>query len=281
MKTISLPRGRHRLHVMPTSAGCERRDDSGYYWDGLKRGRLPFTVLQYSLAGTGYLNFEHRDYSLPAGTLMIVDIPGNHRYWAEAGQPWHFFWLATAGQEALRLQRMLQRAVGPAYRPAQGTVDALAGCCLSLLEGEARASGHASALVYHALMVLYDDVMGANGRDREGLDDKLQQVLDYIREHLDRPISVEALASLAGMSRAHFTRYFTTCRGQPPGEFIMHKRMRRASRLLAEQESSVREIARQCGFADANYFAKAFKRYFGITPTEFRTTGMYLSTTAN
>ncbi|HET7314178.1 MAG TPA: AraC family transcriptional regulator [Salinisphaera sp.] len=277
MKTVSLPRRRHRLHVMPTSTGCETRADAGYFWNGLKRGRMPFTVLQYTMSGVGFLNYEHREYRLEPGSLMIVTIPNNHRYWAAPGRPWQFFWLSMTGQEALRLHRMLLRVVGPVFRPSPQTIEIVARCSLDLIESAHEASGSVSTLAYRALMAIYDDALGTGGPDRAGLDEKLQRVLDYVRAHLDCPMSVTALAALAEMSRSHFTRHFTACEGQPPAEFIMQERMRKASRLLATEALSVGEVARQCGFADPNYFSKVFRRNFDISPTEFRTTGMYVS----
>jgi AraC-like DNA-binding protein len=51
--------------------------------------------------------------------------------------------------------------------------------------------------------------------------------------------------------------------------------MRHAARLLESSDLSIKAIAIASGSATANYFAKAFRRTFGVSPTEFRTTGMY------
>lgn len=52
----------------------------------------------------------------------------------------------------------------------------------------------------------------------------------------------------------------------------------RATKLLTNTARlSVKEVAMMSGFADPNYFAKVFRRFFGASPTEFRTTGMYAS----
>src|SRR3954463_11355663 len=64
MRTISLPRGRQRLHAMPTSTGYEVREGVTYDWDGRKRGQTPFTVLQHTISGTGQLRYENRNYPL-------------------------------------------------------------------------------------------------------------------------------------------------------------------------------------------------------------------------
>ena len=69
---------------------------------------------------------------------------------------------------------------------------------------------------------------------------------------------------------------FALSEGLPPAEFVLAERMRRAARLLAGAAGQpVKEIAGMCGFEDPNYFAKVFRRFFGTSPTEFRTTGMY------
>jgi AraC-like DNA-binding protein len=78
------------------------------------------------------------------------------------------------------------------------------------------------------------------------------------------------------LSRAHFSRIFAASEGVPPGEFVLQERMRRAARLLTSHAHlPVKEIAVLCGFEEPNYFAKVFRRFFGASPTEFRTTGMY------
>ena len=86
MKTVSLPRGRHRLHTMPTSTGYEVRSEPSYDWNGRKRGQTPFTVLQHTIAGVGNLQYERRRYRLRPGDTMLVIVPHNHRYFVEAGE---------------------------------------------------------------------------------------------------------------------------------------------------------------------------------------------------
>ncbi len=90
---------------------------------------------------------------------------------------------------------------------------------------------------------------------------------------------MQSLADLAGLSRAHFTRVFTRSEGVSPAEYVLNERMRRAVSLLVSSEAAVKQVCRDCGFDDPNYFAKAFRKSYGASPTEFRTTGMYAGTT--
>jgi AraC-like DNA-binding protein len=277
MKTVSLPRGRHRLHTMPTSAGYEMRDHPSYDWNGRKRGKTPFTVLQHTVAGAGNLLYERRRYRIRPGDTMLLIVPHNHRYWLEEGGRWEFFWISMSGQEAVRIHRTVQAAAGPVLQLRAETVEHVADCCLRLVEGKAETPGAASAIAYEAACALFDDVFGSQSALAPAADDDpVRRVVDHIRRNLDKPLMVPDLAELSGFSRAHFSRVFTQSEGIPPAEFVLHERMRHAARLLSGHSTlPVKEIAVLTGFDDPNYFAKVFRRYFGTSPTEFRTTGMY------
>jgi AraC-like DNA-binding protein len=274
-QVVSLPRRRDRLHIMPTSSGYEIASGPSYDWDGRKRGQTPFFVLQHTIAGAGRLQYGRHNYRIAPGETMLVTIPHAHRYWIDEGETWSFFWLAMIGQEALRLNRAILANAGPVFRLRADTIDQLAGACLSLAEGRLEA-GRASAAAYSATMALHDDLMG---QQAIGLDQTshaaIGRVIAHIRKHLDKPLGIQTLADVAGTSRAHFSRLFAQAEGMPPSEFVMQERMQRAARLLVGGQLNVKGIAAACGFTDPNYFAKAFRRTFAISPTEFRTTGMY------
>jgi transcriptional regulator GlxA family with amidase domain len=106
----------------------------------------------------------------------------------------------------------------------------------------------------------------------------MQQVLSHIDGNLDKNLSVDDLAAVAGLSRAHFSRIFAANEGLPPAEFVLQKRLRRAAKLLTTAATMpIKEVSVRCGFEDPNYFSKVFRRLYGINPSEFRSTGMYPS----
>lgn len=274
-RVISLPRRRAPLHIMPTSAGYEIAEGPAYDWDGRKRGNTPFSVLQHTVAGAGRLHYERREHRLRPGDTMLVTIPHPHRYWLEGGETWSFFWIAMSGQEALRLHRAILAAAGPVFRLPTETVDELARACLALAD-EPLEAGRASGIAYTATMALHDDLLARQEAGAgEARHAAIARVTAHVRQHLDEPLEVQALADVAGMSRAHFSRLFARVEGLPPSEFVLRERMQRAARLLVNGQLSVKAIASACGFADPNYFAKAFRRSFAISPSAFRTTGMY------
>lgn len=282
MRIVTLSRSRHRLHTMPTSTGYDRVcDPAAYRWDGRRRGAAPFTVLQHTISGAGSLVFERRSFEVGPGRTMLVIVPSDHVYTVPAGGHWEFFWISMYGGEALRIHRAVQEHAGPVFRLQPGTVNAIAEECLKLTEGGGVTPGAASAHAYAAQMALYDDLLGPGRPEAAGdasARGATELVKAHVRRHLTARLTVDDLAAVAGFSRAHFTRLFTAAEGISPGEFVLGERMRRAARLLASGETPVKAIALDCGFDDPNYFAKAFRRAYGTSPSDFRTSGMYAVT---
>ena len=67
-------------------------------------------------------------------------------------------------------------------------------------------------------------------------------------------------------------RQFAGSVGTAPSSYVLDKRMQLAERLLLATDETIASIAASCGFADGNYFAKAFRRYNGMTPSAYRAT---------
>jgi AraC family transcriptional regulator len=95
-------------------------------------------------------------------------------------------------------------------------------------------------------------------------------VADYIEKHLDESISLTLLAGLAGLSPFHFARSFRQSFGMPPHRYHTSQRIERAKTLLACPSQSVTNIAIDVGFAETSSFTKAFCKFAGATPTQYR-----------
>jgi transcriptional regulator GlxA family with amidase domain len=120
------------------------------------------------------------------------------------------------------------------------------------------------------LAVLHDVAFAGNDGQRSSLAPELARALTYVESNLAGDLRVEALAKVAGLSRAHFVRRFAAEVGVPPSDHVFARRMDRVERLLTASEMKVAEIAKATGFSDANYLAKAFRRHRGLSPMAFR-----------
>jgi AraC family transcriptional regulator len=102
--------------------------------------------------------------------------------------------------------------------------------------------------------------------------ERINNVLVYINDHLDEKLELDKLAEISNFSVYHFHRIFRAYLNEPLGTFITRLRLDYAARLLGFTTDPINEIAYKVGFDVPSSLNKAFKKRFGITPAEFRKT---------
>jgi AraC family transcriptional regulator len=115
--------------------------------------------------------------------------------------------------------------------------------------------------------------MQTNGRGPERYHERLTAVERYIGQHMDERLDREVLAAVAGFSVPHFHRLFTAHVGETIATYVRRARMLRAGRKLRMGAVDITEVALAAGYETHAAFSKAFKRQFGISPSEFRQLG--------
>jgi transcriptional regulator GlxA family with amidase domain len=100
--------------------------------------------------------------------------------------------------------------------------------------------------------------------------DRIQNVLNYARKHLNRPLTVEELASEAHLSPRQFSRVFTEETGQSPAKAIEGLRLEAARLMIERSRHSLETIALETGFRDRRHMREAFMRGFGVPPQGVR-----------
>lgn len=96
---------------------------------------------------------------------------------------------------------------------------------------------------------------------------RINLVLDYIRQHLTDDLSLDTLAAVASFSPYHFHRIFTSVTGETLNDAVGRLRLERAVALLkASPKTTITQIALDCGFNSASSFSRAFRKRYGIAP---------------
>ena len=112
-------------------------------------------------------------------------------------------------------------------------------------------------------------VTGAAGSKESRTLKKVKSSVSYIKNNYSSDLTLEEIASVAGLSRYHFCREFKKATDLTPIEFINRVRCERAKTLLEARTYSVSEISSMCGFATSAHFSKIFKRFFLVYPSEY------------
>lgn len=100
----------------------------------------------------------------------------------------------------------------------------------------------------------------------------MERCIEYIERHIDEELTPEAIAAQEGYSLFHFARVFSLCSGMSLMEYVRRRRLSLAAQEL-ESGARVMDVAMRYGFDTQSGFAKAFRRIYGCSPTNYQTGG--------
>ena len=104
----------------------------------------------------------------------------------------------------------------------------------------------------------------------QNIDQRFAKLQKWLVSQLHREIKVPEMAEQVAMSERHFRRVFKQKTSLSPAQYIDQLRMDQARNLLLSSNIHVEQLAAQIGFSQAEVFRRAFKRRFGVTPTDYR-----------
>ncbi len=232
-----------------------------------------FWELQVVARGTARHTTADGSSSLVRGSVVLLRPGAWHRKDAGHGLiSWACCWPSSLWQGGLAHLAADDRFAGLLrHREAAWLSllnEAAARVCLEHLR--ALGSATAAGRIAHACLIL-DAIVGTNTlRSTLPVSGGIMRVLDEIDAFPDRAWSVAGASRRAGVSTTHFARCCRTITGRSPLAYLTMRRLERASALLLGEAPQIAKIAATCGFRDADYFARCFRRHLGCAPRHWR-----------
>ena len=107
-------------------------------------------------------------------------------------------------------------------------------------------------------------------REAEDLNRRLLRARDAMDRAYSEPLDMRAVAAVAHVSVAHFSRSFRTVFGETPHRYLQRRRVERSMFLLRETDRSVTDICLDVGFNSLGTFSRTFREIVGQSPSEYR-----------
>ena len=98
----------------------------------------------------------------------------------------------------------------------------------------------------------------------------LRRARDHADRHFADELDLEALASVAGMSKYHFQRLFTATYAVSPATYLSQRRIERSQDLLRATNLTITEVCHAVGFSSLGSFSSRFRELVGCSPSEFQ-----------
>ena len=230
-------------------------------------------IVIYCCKGKGWCELNGRAHIIKPGGLLVVPPDTAHAYGADTSQPWSIFWFHAQGALLGDYLRELDVSVDqPVIRlGASPQMPALFEELLEQVEhGYTKLQMLCAAqTLSHLLAVMIREHRSADQRE-PSLPQKIAQTIAYMKQHLDRALQLESLASIAGLSRSRYVELFRRQTGYAPIDYFIRLRMHRACQLLDTTDLSVKGIATTLGYEDPLYFSRLFRKVNEKSPVEYR-----------
>lgn len=114
------------------------------------------------------------------------------------------------------------------------------------------------------------EITGEGEIRTEQMDQRIRRVVDFMVLHPTEKYTTARLCDMAELGETRFRKLFKEQTGKSPGEYLRDMRMVVAGRRLLLSTESVSDIAYSVGYEDVNFFIRVFKKYFGVTPNQYR-----------
>ncbi len=242
----------------------------------LNRKSYDSLLIMYVKSGGCTVHTSGADTVVSAGNTVLINCYEAHGY--ESVDGWEADWIHIDGTAAPKYYDYLSKKYGCATPVLNKEPFGLADLIAAFSRGNIPSEASMSMLITGMLADFSNSENNANGRnDLESGDDisdsgnnTISLVTNYINSHFTDELSVDMLASLAGLSRFYFIRLFKKRTGCTPHEYLVNARLNHAKYLLKNTNLTIKEICFASGFADESRFCTCFRDCVGMRPSEYR-----------
>lgn len=231
--------------INPIHTGFEKCEKGYGYGPAIRENYL----IHYCASGEGTLFAPEGAYKVRAGQIFLIKPGEITTYIADDKNPWEYIWIGFSGETAKMLENATKRVAECASEPFDNI--------RSLKNEENFREEKAISALFLILPSFFEETSG----------NLATKVKNYIKANYMQHISVDGIAKSVGYSRQHLSRTFKKETGTGVRDFLIGIRLEKGKKFLKDG-FSVHESAYLCGYEDAFNFSRAFKKRFGVSPSE-------------
>ena len=230
-------------------------------------------LIYYVKEGVAYLTANGKERTLSCGSVFVNFPESGCVYRTTEGEPWSIKWFsADAPMLAESLARVGLTPENPVL-PVRGgaAIEAIFDEMYEHFDNDTLAARFLCVSLLHRFLSLL-----AEENEPKTVDPRILQADRLINAHFSEPdFGVLRLAAMLGLHHNYFSVLYKRITGRTPIRAIREQRLLAARKMLRFTDRPIKEVAFDTGFSDELYFSRAFRSYFGMSPTEFRRTEAY------
>lgn len=231
-----------------------------------------YHLLHFCLEGKGTYFFDNTNYYIEAGQGFLI-FPNELTYYeADAADPWTYLWIAFEGDvidnylELCHLSK--EHPICSCKEPE--TLRAIVTDMLEHNTASFRDTLYNQGLLFQFFSCLAQSEGLPQKQDETTDNCYIRKAIEYMKINYQDTITVQEIADYIGLNRSYLSTIFQKNLHVSPQQFLLKYRMTKASELLISSDFPIQTVALSCGYANGLSFTKAFKKYTGYTPSDFR-----------
>lgn len=246
--------------VIPAGCGSEKCEAGHSYGPAIR----DYILLHFVISGKGKFVTPRGQFEVASNEMFIIHPYEITYYEADKSDPWNYIWIGFNSEKDIPAILMSSDVM---YVPYLKNIfeNAVTDIGFPVDDVSISYETYLAGLILQMLGILLSKTEKGNISYVQ----YVKKAISIIESEYALQISVEKIAKRLHINRCYFSQIFKQVIGISPRDYIIDFRMKKAASLLNKKRMSISVVALSVGYPDAFSFSRAFKNYFGISPTEY------------
>ncbi len=226
-------------------------------------------IFHFVISGKGKLYINDNCYEIGPGEGFLIPANVKSYYEADKEDPWHYMWIHVGGAKLAEMWYLA--GIGPnqpVFTPCEcpDIPESILNNMIKMRDDELYCIGK----TYELFSFITNKSKTKVSKNVSPQLEYVKKTIKYIQLKYSDNLRIDDISNACGLNRSYLSRLFKGATGSSIQQYIVTYRMKTAAKLIKETTQSIQDISLAVGYSDIFTFSKAFKKYYKISPSDYR-----------
>lgn len=226
-------------------------------------------IFHFVISGKGKLYINDKCYEISSGQGFLIPANVKSYYEADKDDPWHYIWIHVGGAKLAEMWYLAGIGIDqPIFTPSERPDIAV-----SILNNMIKMRDDE----LYCIGKIYELFSYITNKSQTRISKVVSPQLEYVKKTIkfiqlkySNHLRIDDISNACGLNRSYLSRLFKDATGSSIQQYLVTYRMKIAATLIKETTQSIQDISLAVGYSDIFTFSKAFKKYYNVSPSDFR-----------